>query len=123
MTQDGNNTKSSDDTDGPFSIATAVSEKVDDKESKLVVFGSYAMFTDNVVGTFSLINTDLVTNSLTWMSDKEASTVSIAAKSMDVSTNTIAASSANIWTAFTVVLVPVLILGAGFVVWMLRRKA
>lgn len=123
MTQDGNNTKASDDTDGPFSIATAVSEKVDDKESKLVVFGSYAMFTDNVVGTFSLINTDLVTNSLTWMSDKEASTVSIAAKSMDVSTNTIAASSANIWTAFTVVFIPVLVLGAGFVVWMLRRKA
>lgn len=124
MSQDGGNTKASDDVDGPFSIASAVSEtNDDDTETKLVVFGSYAMFTDNVVGTFSLINTDLVTNSLTWMSDKEAKTVSIAAKTMDVPTNTIAASSANIWTGFTVVLIPVLVLGAGFAVWMLRRKA
>lgn len=122
--QDGTNQKASDDVDGPFTLAAAISEQNSDKsETQLVVFGSYTMFTDNVVGSFSLGNVEMLTNSLTWMSNNSTGTINIDAKSMDVATNTISTGTSNLWTAVTVVLVPLVVIVTGFVVWFRRRKA
>ena len=110
--------------DGPFAVAVAVSEDHDDgTKTQLTVYGSYIMFTEDITNTFSLGNVDMLTDSLTWMCDGATNTVSIAAKSMDVPQNTIQESKSNIWTMVYVVLIPLVVVIAGFVVWYRRRKA
>lgn len=122
--QDGSYAKAADDVDGPFAVAVAVSEEHDDgTKTQLAVYGSYIMFTEDITNTFSLGNVDMLTDSLTWMCDSETNTVSIAAKSMDVPQNTIQESKSNIWTMVYVVLIPLAVVIAGFVVWYRRRKA
>ncbi len=121
---DGTNTKSSDDISGPFSLAVSITEENEDSTTKLVVYGSYIMFTDDIINSYSLANVDMLKNSVSWMCDlKSAGTISIDAKSMDVAQNTIAAGKANAWTVCYVVLIPLFVIVIGFVIWYRRRRA
>ncbi|MDE6233095.1 MAG: GldG family protein [Lachnospiraceae bacterium] len=121
--QDGNYAKAEDDVDGPFSLAVAITEPVDDKETKLAVYGSYLMFTENITNSFSLGNVEMFTNSLSWMCGETGNIVAIEAKSMDVQQNTIATSKSNLWTAVFVAIIPLVVIITGFVVWYRRRRA
>ncbi len=124
MAGDGTNTKSADDVNGPFSLAVAISEENGENTTKLVVYGSYIMFTDDIIGSYSLGNVDMLKNSVSWMCDlKTAGTVSIDSKSMDVPQNTIASGKANAWTLCFVVLIPLFVTGIGFTIWYRRRRA
>lgn len=120
--KDTNLTKTSDSKKGPFTIAKAVSEEVDNGTSKLVVFTSYYPFTDDITQQYTPANITLFTNSLNWMSGHE-STVNIDAKSLDVDYNTISSAAMNTWTAVFVVMIPLVVVVCGLVVWIRRRKA
>lgn len=121
--QDGNYAKAEDDVDGPFSLAVAITESTDDKETKLAVYGSYLMFAENITNSFSLGNVEMFTNSLSWMCGETGNIVAIEAKSMDVQQNTIATSKSNLWTAVFVAIIPLVVIITGFVVWYRRRRA
>lgn len=122
--ENGVNTKADDDVDGPLSLGVAITESLDDdKKTQLVVYGSYIMFTDDITQSFTLGNIDLFTNSITWMCDGTTNTISIPAKSMDVQQNTVTAAKGNLWTAVFVVIIPLAVVGTGFVVWYRRRRA
>lgn len=121
--QDGNYAKAGDDVDGPFPLAVAITESVDDKETKLAVYGSYLMFAENITNSFSLGNVEMFTNSLSWMCGETGNIVAIEAKSMDVQQNTIATSKSNLWTAVFVAIIPLVVIITGFVVWYRRRRA
>lgn len=122
--EDGNYKKAENDVDGPFTLAVAITEPAgEDKETKLAVYGSYLMFSENVTNSFALGNVEMFTNSLSWMCGDTANVVSIEAKSMDIQQNTIATSKSNLWTAIFVAVIPLGVVIAGFVVWYRRRRA
>lgn len=124
ITDEGVTIKSADDKEGPFPIAVAITEEQDDKKTQLVVYGSYVMFTEDITGAYSLGNVDMFANSISWMCDTEsAKIVNIEAKSMDVPQNTVDNSKANLCTAFFVIIIPLGVVAAGFIVWYRRRRA
>lgn len=120
---DGSTIQSSKDTSGPFAIAAAVEEDIDELGSaKLVVFGTYNLFVDAITQQYTLGNIDMLTNSLKWMAGSVAS-VSIPVKSLNVTYNTVTSSEASFYTGVFCIMIPVAVLVFGFVVWFRRRKA
>ena len=66
----------------------------------------------------------MITESLNWMcSSDESSTISIPAKSLQVSYLTVTAYDAAFWKICVMGLIPGVFLVIGFVVWLKRRKA
>ncbi len=120
---DGSAIQSSKDENGPFAVAVAVEDAIDSLTSaKLVVFGSYYLFSDSITQRYTLGNIDLLTNSLKWMAGSETA-VSIPVKSLSVTYNTVTSSEASFYTGIFCVILPVAILVIGFGVWFRRRKA
>ena len=109
---------------GPFNLGSAVTISKDDVNSKMVVFASSSAFdTSADVATTQFINAELMLNSINWLCDIDSSTtVSIPVK--DISTNqlTVDGSQQLLWTLLMVIVIPMLILMAGFVVWLRRRR-
>ncbi|HZJ57849.1 MAG TPA: GldG family protein [Clostridia bacterium] len=111
------------DLDGPFNIAVAIADKTWDEkvgkydETKLVVMGD-AEFIDPRFA--SIGNADFVLNSLNWLQDKQES-ISIRPKSMLSQYLNINAFQRLLFAGIAVILIPLLILGAGLVMWLRRR--
>lgn len=121
---DGSMEKALDDISGPFSVGVTIEENVDeDTDTKLMLLGSYYLFDDQITQSYSLANIDLLTNAVTWMCGTSGSSVSIDTKSLDVTYNTVAAGTANLYTGMFCVIIPLAIVVAGFVVWFRRRRA
>lgn len=120
---DGKMTQSEEDIDGPFDVGVTIEDTVDDKNTKLLVLGSYYLFTDNITQSFSLANIDLLMNTITWMCGTEDTSVSIAAKSLDVKYNTIPAGTSSMYTGMFCVIIPLITVVGGLIVWFRRRRA
>lgn len=122
--EDGSYSKASDDVDGPFALGVAITEELDDdKTTQLVVYGSYVMFSDDIINSFTLGNVEMFTNSVSWMSSDGTNVISIPAKSMDVQQNTVSAAKGNLWTAIYVAIIPLAVIIIGFVIWFRRRRS
>lgn len=121
--QDGSYKKGDSDPVGTYSLAVSVEEPVqNDKKTQLVVFSSYNMFISQVVDQYTLGNTDLITNSISWMSGNTTN-ISIPTKSLSITFNTVNKSRANLYTIIFCVIIPFAVVTIGFVVWYKRRKA
>ena len=121
--QDGNYGKSSDDTSGSFSVGVSIEESNDDgSKTQIVLYSCYNMFLSQIIDQYTLGNTDLITNSLSWMSNNNT-LISIPTKSLSTAYNTVSASRANMYTGIFCIIVPLVIIAAGFVIWYKRRKA
>lgn len=111
------------DIDGPFNIAVAIADKTWDEkigkyhETKLVVAGD-AEFIDSRFA--SIGNADFILNSLNWLQDKQES-ISIRPKSLLSRYLNINAFQRLLFAGITVILIPLIILGAGLVMWLRRR--
>ena len=111
------------DIDGPFNIAVAIADKTWDEkigkyhETKLVVAGD-AEFIDSRFA--SIGNADFILNSLNWLQDKQES-ISIRPKSLLSQYLNINAFQRLLFAGITVILIPLIILGAGLVMWLRRR--
>ncbi|MDD3212864.1 MAG: GldG family protein [Eubacteriales bacterium] len=109
------------DVDGPFDLGVAVSESVDNGESRLVWFSSSEFLADQINQYVSGSNQDLFLNSLSWMCERE-NNISIRAKSLSQEYLTVPDSSATIWSSIIAVILPLAVLGAGIFVVVKRRK-
>lgn len=109
------------DAEGPFDVGVAVTESVDNGETKLVYLTSANLFSQQVDAMVSGNNVKLLTNSVSWMCDQEQS-VSIPSKSTQISYLTVTAASARMWGMVTIGLLPVLCLVIGGGIWFKRRK-
>jgi ABC-2 type transport system permease protein len=107
---------------GPFTLAVAITDPAADasgRDTKLVVIGNMqflgAAVTAQVPG-----NSDFFMNSLSWLKDKKES-ISIRAKSLQQMRLRISNLQALLFSGVVVILMPLLVLGAGFIIWMRRR--
>ena len=109
------------DAEGPFDVGVAVTESVDNGETKLIYLTSANLFSQQVDAMVSGNNVKLLANSVSWMCDQEQS-VSIPSKSTQISYLTVTAASARMWGMVTIGLLPVLCLVLGGGIWFKRRK-
>ncbi|MDY3909808.1 MAG: GldG family protein [Eubacterium sp.] len=117
------------DISGPFNVAVAVTDTYSEKTegtgnaTKLVVYGCYF---DNYNKTFitsnQFGNRTMLLNSLNWLVGSRTNTLAIPTRSLDTQTVKIEDGDRVFWTAFLVVVVPLALLGIGFVIWYRRRK-
>ena len=109
------------DLDGPFNLALAITDNVYDmvsnttQTSKLVVIGNSEFLNTGLEGS-----PDFMMNTLNWLVDREEG-ITIRPKSLRVQPLRINERQFRIYGGLTAILIPLLILAAGFVVWLRRR--
>ena len=109
--------KSSNDIEGPAVVAAILARYGENGNPKFVVMGGTGIF----AGTqYSAANMDFYYNSISYMTGNESS---IYIRPKDISPNVLLLTQQQGLTiaAVTVVLIPVLILVAGFIIWIKRR--
>lgn len=114
----GNNLK------GPLDIAVAVENKGGAKESKLLVMGNASFISDNSQQTYgSYYQNDMIffLQSLTWMIGEQQNDLNVPTKNYAVHQITITALQSGVVGGACVVVLPLIILGAGLFVFLRRR--
>ncbi|NLN41322.1 MAG: ABC transporter, partial [Clostridiales bacterium] len=111
------------DLDGPFNVAVAIADKEwndetsEYDETKLIVVGDSELLNPQFA---SIGNTDFILNSLNWLHDEQES-ISIRPKSLTTRYLRINAFQKLVIAGIVVILIPLVILGAGLVMWLRRR--
>ena len=106
------------DIDGPFAIAAAVS---DESGGRLIVTGCANMLDDNIDQAVSGANKDFFLNGVNYLT-KQESKISIRAKSLATETVTVPAFAQKMALITTVFVIPGLLLLAGIIVVVRRRR-
>lgn len=110
------------DTDGPFALAVAVTDTIDeDTESKIVWVSSASLIDDQTNQRVSGGNQDFFINSLSWLCDRQDS-ISIHAKSIDYEYLTISSQTSSLLIALMIGIIPVAFLGVGVYEWIRRKR-
>ena len=112
--------KEAGDAAGPFAIGVAITETVNDVDTKIVWFSSSYLLDDSVNEAVSGGNQDLVLNSLGYLTDKEDS-ISIHSKSLSFDSLVISNAQASRMKVILIGLIPAAFLGIGAYVCV-RRK-
>jgi len=115
-------TKEGGDPQGPFTLAVAITDPASDpgkKDTKLVVVGSARFLTQSLSSQIPG-NTDFFLNTLGWLRGK---TDEITVRPKDMLTMRLGLSNlqALLFSGLVVIIMPLLVLGAGFTVWIRRR--
>jgi ABC-2 type transport system permease protein len=109
------------DVDGPFKLGVAITDKLEDAETKIVWFTSSSLLDSSIDQMVSGGNFDLLLNSLNWMSEREDK-ISIHPKVIKNELLTVPASAANRWSVVLVGVMPAIFILAGVSVWVRRRR-
>lgn len=105
------------DVDGPFAIAAYATLA----ESKLVWYSTPYVVSEEMDYYVNGGNSKLFMASVNWMCESESS-VSVAAKTMSTEMLIVPASAFGLWSVLLVIVLPLAVLGAGFAVWLRRRR-
>jgi ABC-2 type transport system permease protein len=108
------------DISGPFTLAVAVEEDVQDASSKFVWFASSQYVTDNANDTVSGANSDMLLGVLGWMCDRPSS-ISIHTKSLTDEKLVIPASTSYALSILIIILLPLAALVVGGIIAYRRR--
>lgn len=110
------------DIDGPFDLAAAVTNSIDDDtQSNFIYVSSPYLLDENLDSMVSGGNSEFIINCLGWLCEHESS-ITIHAKSMDSETLVLTAAQSNSISIFLMVIVPLAIIIVGLVIWLRRRK-
>lgn len=112
------------DINGPFDIAVAVEQTVDDDNTtNLVIVGSLQLFNDSADEVVSGNNASMFKDIIsTLIGDSELSTSVIAAKEYSLSMITVTTAAAVGLGLSAIIVIPVLMIILGIVIWAKRRK-
>lgn len=103
--------------------AEGVMTNEDKKSSRVVVFGSYVMFSDTIMQYNSFNNSAYFMNVINTIADKEDVGITIESKSIDNTELGITdVATQNTMLVVFVIVIPIAILIAGFVFWLRRRN-
>lgn len=113
------------DVDGPFVIGLEAEKKVDDENTtKLFVFSSTMMFDDSADQMVSGNNAKLFSSCMSSFADSSdnGSSIVIPVKEYDTAKITVSSMIVVLATVGLVILLPLVLLGAGIGIWAVRRK-
>ncbi len=110
------------DADGPFSLGYSVREKVDGKETNVIVFASSGAFAEEFAGLPQLEDANVFKNAVSALSRSEVKEVSIDRKSFSFSYISVPPSMQFLWAAALIIIIPGGLLLVGFLIWFLRRR-
>ncbi|MCD8375809.1 MAG: GldG family protein [Oscillospiraceae bacterium] len=109
------------DIDGPFALAVAITDTIDDDtESNILWVSSAYLLDDSANSSVSGGNQDLFLNALNWMCEQEDS-ISIHAKSLSTEYLTMSDSAGTMLCVLAIGLIPAVYLAIGIVIWVRRR--
>ncbi|AEE97386.1 GldG family protein [Mahella australiensis] len=114
--------KEAGDLEGPFNVAVAITDKSSDvnvKDTKIILMGSSAIVNSQITTQFPA-NIDMVMNSINWLRD-QTENISIAPKSLTPDYLNMTSLQVIILAAIVVIVIPLIILGMGLRVWLVRR--
>jgi ABC-2 type transport system permease protein len=114
--------KGSGDLPGPFNLAVAITDPAPDstkQDTKLVVVGN-ASFLSTSISSMTPGNADFFMNSVGWLKGS-TDNITIRPKSLQQLRLTMSDLVAKLFSGLVVILLPILVLGAGVVVWVRRR--
>jgi len=106
---------------GTYILGAAAMEETDGgKTARLTVITAETLIEESLLASYtSLVNLNVFVNAATAGID-EASGISIAAKSLAVTYNTV--TKANLWGLLFIAVIPLATLGGGLIFWIRRRK-
>jgi ABC-2 type transport system permease protein len=113
--------KEAEDINGPFHIGVAITEKYEEVETKLAVYSSPYILDESMVSTGQFGNVELLLNSISWITNVETG-LTIPTRSVAQTYLTVSTAQANFWGGLLVIIIPVMLLAAGFVIWIRRRN-
>lgn len=109
--------------DGENVAAEGVMSNEDKNSSRVIVFGSYIMFSDTIMKYNSFNNSAYFMNVVNTIADKEDVGITIESKSIDNTELGITdVATQNTMLVVFVIVIPIAILVAGFVLWLRRRN-
>lgn len=109
------------DIDGPFALAVAITDTIDDDTTSNILWVSSAYLLDDTINSkVSGGNQDLFLNALNWMCQQEDS-ISIHAKSLDTEYLTMSAGTGTFLSVLTIGVIPLAYLAIGICIWVRRR--
>ena len=110
------------DIEGPFALAVAATETLDDDTETQVIWVSSTYLTDDSANqSVSGGNEDFFLNCISWLCGSESG-ISIHSKSLDTEYLTVPSGTASLLTALVVVIIPAAFLAFGIVIWYRRKK-
>lgn len=114
--------KEAGDRDGPFALAVAITEEVDENtESHIVWLSSSYLLDDQANMKVSGGNQDFFLNCISWMCDQESG-ISIHAKSLSYEYLIISSGTSSLLTLLMIGVLPIGYLLIGIVIWVRRKK-
>lgn len=114
--------KEDQDIDGPFDVAVAITNTIDeDTESKIILASSDYLLDDSANQSVAGGNRDFVLNALNWICEQESG-ITIHAKSLSSQTLVLTAAQINFWSLIIMILLPLIVIVTGIVVWIKRRR-
>lgn len=103
--------------------AEGVKSNTDNSSSRVIVFGSFSMFTSDIMAYNSFNNSGYFMNMINTLADKDDAGITIEGKSMeDAELGITDATTKNAMFVVFVILVPVAVLVTGIVMWLRRRN-
>lgn len=111
------------DIDGPFALAVHASEMLDDDiYSHVVWVSSTALLDEQTNEMVSGGNQDFFLNTLSYLCEREESSISIRAKSLSTEYLTMDSSTASLLTVLIVGILPAAYLAVGVYIWFRRKR-
>lgn len=111
------------DVNGPFALAVAISDTVDDGITSGIVWVSSAALVDDQTNTqVSGGNQDFFLNALGYLCQAEQSSLSIHAKSLSSDTLTMDSAAVSALTVAVVGVIPAAVITLGIVIWIRRKR-
>ena len=111
------------DIDGPFALAVAASETLDDGiYSDVVWISSTSLLDEQTNEMVAGGNQDFFLNVLNFLCDAEESSISIHAKSLSTEYLTMQSSTVTLLTVLLVAIIPAAYLAIGIIIWFRRKR-
>lgn len=111
------------DTDGPFALAVAITDTVEDGITSDIVWVSSAALTDDQANVqVSGGNQDFFLNALSYLCKAESSDLGIHAKSLSSESLTMTSTAVSLLTVAVVGVIPLCYLAVGIVIWARRKR-
>lgn len=109
------------DIDGPFDLAYAVTEDNEDGQARFLWVAGGSITEDSADSIVSGANTGFLLNSLGWLTGKDSS-VTIRSEAITNDYLTLTAGASTAWSIVFIAVLPLAVLAAGIVVYVIRRK-